>query len=244
MRVAFLFCLLSTSTVSFAQNYVAGGVLAYHGNAYERCIEDLNKALANPGNLSTELRAKAYFYRGMAKAKIYSQNPTAARLGDDPIASTLSDLTRAKALDAEWASRSDVELNALLRDLRVSVEREYIRAQDLPPKEGRPIYSRSIDRLQIYLDVRNDYPARLLLAKMYEAYGDVYFYMAEEGDPMQVQRQYLSHYSRAIVHYEEALRIQGEGTKELLVSLETLSGRIGDEERETRYGQLVSEIGG
>ncbi len=242
MRAAFFTGFILTVAFSFAQNYVAGGVLAYHGNAYERCIGDLNKALANQSGMSTDIRAKAYFYRGMAKAKIYSQSPGATILGEDPVASTLNDLARARTLDAQWASRSDAELNSMLRELRAGVEREYNRAQTLAPKEGRPIYSRSIDRLQIYLDVRNDYPARLLLAKLYEAYGDVYFYMAEDGDPIQVQRQYLSHYSRAIIHYEEALRIQGQGTKELLVSLETLSSRIGDKEREARYKNMASQL--
>lgn len=244
MRPAFSISLILLSVCVFAQNYVAGGVLAYHGNAYERCIGDLNKALASPGSLSLDTRAKAYFYRGMARAKLYSQNPNARILGEDPVATSLNDLRRARNIDPQWSIRSDKELNKLLLGIRTTAEIDYKNAQNLTQIEGRPIYSRAIDRLQIYLDVRNDFPTRVLLAKMYEAYGDVYFDMVEERDQIQVQRQYLSHYSRAIAHYEEALRLKGEGSKELFQALEILSNRIGDQERETRYTTLIAQIGG
>lgn len=244
MRQHLPILLFFLSLTTYAQSYVSGGVLAYHGNAFERCVEDLNKALAKPSSLEPEVRAKAYFYRGMAREEIRTQNANASILGSDPITASINDLHQAGTLDRQWSRRSSNVLEKLLGEVRGSIESEYDKALSLGPDQSRPVFSRSIDRLLFCLNVKNEYETRVLLAKVYEAYGHVYFNMAEIGDPTGVQRMFLSHYSRAISHYEEALKIRNGGSKEVFTSLEVLAHRIGDSTRETHYGQLASQIGG
>jgi tetratricopeptide (TPR) repeat protein len=235
MRVLFFVCFVGFAGVLAAQDFVSSAIISYHAGAYERCIEDLNKALKNSSSLEPATRAKAYFYRGMARLKL---TPSSISM------LILDDLVKAKNLDNQWNERANVEIQRIVSQVIQSAQADYDKAlQSRDPNVNRPLLSGASDRLYTCLEVAR-YPAALeLMAKISQTHGDVYYNMAEMGDPMEVQRQFMAHYTQAITYYEEWLNTQ-EGTKAIFNALKVMAGRIEDRERESRYAYLVEQIGG
>jgi len=244
MRISFILFFVGLTSVSLSQEYVSSGIIAFHAGAYERCIEDLNASLRNAGSLNVATRAKAYFYRGMARSKVLAASPNSPSLGASPAMAILEDLTRAKNLDSQWAERANAELNVITAQIVQAVRADYDRAtQTKDINVNRPLLSAASDKLLTALQSVKSPGMMELLAKVCHAHGDVYYNMAEVGDPMEVQRQFLAHYSQAIEYYEQYLTLR-EGNAAIYSALQLLAKRVGDTDRETRYAYLASQTGG
>lgn len=243
MRIFFILFWLGLTFVSAGQDYVSSGIIAYHAGAYERCVEDLTKSLRNASSLGVTTRAKAHFYRGMARSKLMTTSPGSSALGTSPTMSILEDLTRARNLDSQWAEKANPELKQIISQIVLTVRADYERAlQTKDPNVSRPLLSAASDKLLACMESVKSAMVVELMAQVCRAHGDVYYNMAEVGDPMEVQRQFLAHYSQAVEYYELFLTLR-EGNATLYGTLQLLSKRLGDAERESRYAYLASQIG-
>jgi len=243
MRIFFILLFTGLTLVSLGQDFVSSGIIAFHAGAYERCIEDLNKSLRSAGSLNAATRAKAYFYRGMARSKVLAVSPNSQALGASPAMAILEDLTRAKNLDSQWAEKANAELQLIIAQIVQAVRADYERAlQTKDPNVSRPLLSAASDKLLACIESAKSPVLMELMAKVCQAHGDVYYNMAEVGDPMEVQRQFLAHYSQAIEYYEQYLTMR-DGNTAFFSTLQLLSKRVGDTDRESRYAYLASQTG-
>ena len=107
---------------------------------------------------------------------------------------------------------------------------------------SRPLLSAAGDKLLACMESVKSPILMELMANVCRAHGDVYYNMADVGDPMEVQLQFLAHYSQAVEYYEQYLTIR-EGNAAMYNTLQLLSKRLGDAERESRYAYLASQTG-
>ena len=119
------------------------GIIAYHSGAFERTIQDMNKAFQTSRNMDTEMRSKAYYYRAMARLSLLKAGISSPEIGTDPYLNSFNDLERAVLLDPQWSESSQAEMGLIYRELIASAKRLY----------DQGIYSISKVRFAGYLDL-------------------------------------------------------------------------------------------
>jgi hypothetical protein len=92
------------------QKYISRAIIAFSGGAYERTILDINTALSNTEDIAESELGKAYFYRGIAKIRLLSQNQEHQILGSNPYLSAYNDIAQAIKLEpGRWTTKAEKE---------------------------------------------------------------------------------------------------------------------------------------
>jgi hypothetical protein len=243
MRFVSTCLLLLLVYFTFGQNLVSGAIIAYHGKAYERALNDLDKSLQRPEQLDTETRAKAYYYRALSRIRLEQENPASPLLGYDVVESNIQDLQQARLLDGGIRTQAQEELNRIAGQLVASARVEHERALGLPETGRLALLTRAANKAGTSLEFRKTFDVYDLLGKIHVAYGDTFYNMAEVGDPDEILVQYRRHFMLAIDYYELALSLNNTSTATVQTLL-TLSKKMKDEERVERYTYLAQQLGG
>lgn len=233
------FCL--TIFLSHAQNFVSPGIIAFHSGAYERTIADMNKAFEVSPNMDNDMKAKAYYYRGMARINLLKANSYSPVIGSDPYLNTFNDLTQAGRLDQQWREPAQKEMQAIYQNLVTKARASYNEGIYSNTEEDiSRLFGSAILRLNTALQISNNFEVNDLLGKIYDAMGVWYDQLIDNSEARQ---KAVSSYKSAIKYYEASLEINPQ-TLSNIRALKQLSYRLGDREKEQKYAQLEADLGG
>lgn len=235
-----LVCSLATIFVQ-GQNFVSPGIIAFHSGAYERTIQDMDKAFETTPDMDNDMRSKAHYYRGMARLKLIKAGNNSAAIGRDPYLSIYNDLSNASRLDNQWKATSDKELGLIFSQLVNSSKKLYdegIYAET--DTEIEQTLGFALTKLNTALQVNNTFEVNELLGKTHEAIGTYY---DQYLDNTTAQNKALESYRNAFKHYEVALT-KNNRSLSCIKSLKFLAYRLGDRQKEIEYERMESNIGG
>ncbi|MEQ9405565.1 MAG: hypothetical protein RIM99_18395 [Cyclobacteriaceae bacterium] len=239
---AFLIVFLSFSfLIGFSQNFVSPGIIAFHSGAFERTIQDMNKAFETSPDMNSDMRSKAYYYRGMSRLNLLKSGKSSAIIGSDPYHAVYNDLTQAVALDTRWKESVDAELSLIYSQLFTSAKQKYDRGVNAETEiEVNRIFGPAITQLEAVKKIRNTFEVNELLGKSHEAIGVMFDQLIDDQN---AQAKALSAYKQALEFYEYALEMN-PGSIGCIRALAYISYRLGDRERQSRYADMEANIGG
>ncbi len=226
---------------AFSQNFVSPGIIAYHSGAYERTIQDMNKAFQTTRGMDSETRGKAYYYRGMARLNLLKAGSGSAEIGNDPYLAVYNDLDRAVLLDPKWSETVNAEKELIYRQLLVDAERDYNRGINAATEdEVRTILGSAILKTTTAAKINDTFETNDLLGRSYDAMGVFYDQLIDQDD---AQKKAVTSYESARKFYERALEINPRSLKSVR-ALKEIAYRFGDREKYLYYEQLETTIGG
>ncbi len=239
---AFLTIILSTLIFgAFSQNFVSPGIIAYHSGAYERTIQDMNKAFQTTRGMDSETRGKAYYYRGMARLNLLKAGSNSAEIGNNPYQTVYDDLDRAVLLDPKWNESVNTEKSFIYNQLLTAANQSYNLGYNAATEtEVRNYFGAAILKSTTAAKINDSYEANALLGKSYLALGDFYDqYIDDES----LQKRAISSYESAKEFYEKALGMNARSL-ESIKALKYIAYRFGDRDKEVYYAQLEASIRG
>ncbi|MEP5613678.1 MAG: hypothetical protein ABJP45_15610 [Cyclobacteriaceae bacterium] len=224
-----------------SQNFVSPGIIAYHSGAYERTIQDMNKAFQTTRGMDSETRSKAYYYRGMARLSLLKAGTSSSEIGSDPYLAAYNDLDRAVLLDPQWRESAQGEMALIYRQLLVSGKNLYDRGiYSNDENEVRSIFGAAILQITTAAKIDNTFETNSLLGKSYDALGIFYDQLVDQND---AGPKAISSYQSAQKFYEKALELSPRSL-ETVRALKDIAYRFGDREKEIYYAELETSIGG
>ncbi|MEP1093642.1 MAG: hypothetical protein ABJG78_00955 [Cyclobacteriaceae bacterium] len=224
-----------------SQNFVSPGIIAYHSGAYERTIQDMNKAFQTTRGMDSETRSKAYYYRGMARLSLLKAGTSSEELGNDPYLAAYNDLDRAVLLDPQWRESAQAEMALIYRQLLASAKRLYDRGiYSNDENEVRSIFGSAILQITTAAKIDDTFEANDLMGKSYDALGVFYDQLVDQSD---AGPKAISSYQSAQRFHEKALQIN-PNSLETIKALRQLAYRFGDRDKEIYYAQLEANIDG
>lgn len=239
---AFLIIFLTTLIFgAHSQNFVSPGIIAYHSGAYERTIQDMNKAFQTTRGMDSETRGKAYYYRGMARLNLLKAGSNSPEIGIDPYLTAYNDLDRAVLLDPKWSESANAEKGLIYRQLLAAAQRAYNRGINAETEEQvRTILGSAILKTATAAKINDTFETNDLLGKSYDAMGVFYDQLV---DQQEAQKKAITSYESAKKFYERALEINPRSL-ESVRALKEIAYRFGDREKYLYYEQLETTIGG
>ncbi len=241
MRAFLALTFLITVLTGFSQNFVSPGIIAYHSGAFERTIQDMNKAFETSPNMENDMRSKAFYYRGMARISLLKEGSSSPFIGPDPYINVYNDLTNAIRLDPQWRESSQAEMPLIYRQLvnrAVALYDQGIYAAT--EDEVNRLLGSAVIKLNTALSINNNYEVNDLLGKTYDAMGIFYDQLVDDQD---AQSKALSSYQSAMRFHESALNINPRSLENIR-ALKQLAYRLGDRDKEIQYAQMEASIGG
>ncbi len=239
---AFLILFLSFLVFgAFSQNFVSPGIIAYHSGAYERTIQDMNKAFQTTRGMDSETRGKAYYYRGMARLNLLKASSGSSEIGNDPYLAVYNDLDRAILLDPKWNESASAEMSLIYRQLIVNAQSAYDRGITVETEvEMRTLFGSAILKSTTAAKINDTFETNNLIGKAYDGMGIFYDQLVDQAD---AQKKAISSYESAQKFYEKALG-QNPRSLECIRALKELAYRFGDRDKEIYYAQLEADLGG
>lgn len=237
LSTIFLFSIL----LGTSQNFVSPGIIAFHSGAFERTIQDMNKAFETSPDMDSDMRSKAHYYRGMARLNMVKAGSTSAVIGRNPYLIIYRDLTKAASLDAKWNETANAEMNLIYKQMMSSAKRKYDQGiLASTESEIDRLLRPAVTELEIAVTIKNSFEANHLMGKTYDALGIFYDQLI---DDQSAQAKALSSYELAVNYYEIALNMNAQSL-DAIRALKDLAYRLGNREQEMRYAQMEENIGG
>ena len=73
-----------TLLVGFSQDFVSPEIIAFHSGAFERTVQDMNKAFTTSPDMNNDMKSKAHYYRGMGRLSLLKAGSNSPVVGRDP----------------------------------------------------------------------------------------------------------------------------------------------------------------
>ena len=241
MRAFLITILFSIHFFGFSQNFVSPGIIAFHSGAYERTIEDMDKAFQANASMDDGLRSKAHYYRGMARLNLVKAGSNSQLIGQDPYLSIYNDLSRASQLDSQWSSSAQAEMNLIYNQLFSGAKQLYDQGiYAATEQEVSRLLGGALTKLNTAVRVRNNFEVNDLLGQTHDAIGIFYDQLID--DPT-AQTKALDSYRTAMQFYEAALTINPRSLSSIR-ALKQLAYRLGERNKEIQYAQMEENLGG
>ena len=225
----------------FSQNFVSSAIIAYHSGAYERTIKDIDRSMEQGSDLDRETRAKAYYYRGMARLQLKSKDPGSSMMSGTPLITAFNDLNQARLLDDHWQNMVDEEMNALYDDLILQMETSYGLGVDTDSEDSlKDQLNNALAHLNTAVRIKKDRETNTLYGKIHRAFGDFYYMIPEDQEAYDLS---LENYRQAVGYYEASLD-EYIRSVEKVKALKELHERLGNTEKMEEYRTLELYLGG
>lgn len=225
-----------------SQNFVSPGIIAYHSGAYERTIQDMDKAFQTTRGMDGETRSKAYYYRGMARLNLLKAGSSSLEIGNDPYLTSYNDLDRAVLLDPQWNESAQAEMTLIYNKMISSAKSLYDQGINASEEnQVRTIFGSAIQKITTAAKINDNFEANSLLGKSYDALG--VFYDQLVPDQSTAEQKAISSYQSAQKFYEKALELSPRSL-EMVRALKDIAYRFGDRDKEIYYAELETSIGG
>lgn len=239
---AFLVIFFSTLILGAnTQNFVSPGIIAYHSGAYERSIQDMNKAFQTSRGMDNDTRSKAFYYRGMARLNLLKSGTASPEIGNDPYLAVYNDLDRAVLLSSQWNESVQAEMGLIYQKLIADAKRSYdLGIYSNTENEVRSLFGSAIQKVTTAAKINNSFEANDLLGKSYDAMGIFYDQLVDQED---AQSKAISSYKSARQYYEVALQLNPRSL-ESVRALKQLAYRFGDRNEELKYAEMEANLGG
>lgn len=243
MRAFLTISFLSLALVGFSQNFVSPGIIAFHSGAFERTVQDMDKAFETSPDMDSDMRSKAHYYRGMARLNMVKAGSSSTEIGREPYVIIYDDLSKAVQLDSKWNETAQPEMNLIYGGLVNSGRENYSAAYEYDgdrDAEFDRLIGRAIAKLKSALKIKGGFEVNELLGKSYFAIGT--FYGQYQDDQLMIQKT-RDAYDSAIPYYETALAINPRAI-ESIREIKHIAYRKGDRAMEAKYAQMEANIGG
>ena len=240
---AFLIIFFSALIFSaISQNFVSPGIIAYHSGAYERTIQDMNKAFQTTRGMDSETRSKAYYYRGMARLNLLKAGSNSSEIGNDPYLTAYNDLDRAVLLDPQWNESAQAEMTLIYNQMISSAKKLYDQGYNASEEnEVRSLFGAAILKSTTAAKINDTFEVNDLLGKSYSGLGAFYDQLVAEQSS--AEQKAISSYQSAQKFLEKALELQPRSL-ETVKALGYIAYRFGDREKQIYYSELETSIGG
>lgn len=241
MRAFLTISFLAVVLIGFSQNFVSPGIIAFHSGAFERTVQDMNKAFETSPDMDDDMRSKAYYYRGMARLNLVKAGNRSSVVGKEPYVIIYDDLSRAVQLDSKWKATAEPEMNLIYGGLINSGREAYNAAlEEVVDTEFDRLIQSAIAKLKSALKIKNGFEVNELLGKSYFAIGTYY---DQYVDDQKLIQKALSGYDASIPFYKTSLALNPRATQSIK-DLKYIAYRKGDRAKEAEYAQMLANIGG
>lgn len=241
MRAFLIISFLVLGLNGFSQNFVSPGIIAFHSGAFERTVQDMNKAFETSADMSDDMRSKAHYYRGMARLSLVKSGKNSAEVGKEPYVAIYEDLSKAVQYDSKWSETAQPEMNLIYGGLINSGRESYNAAfESAEDAEFDRLIALAFVKLKSAMKIKSGFEVNELLGKSYSAVG---IYYGQYVDDPEMAKKELDAYESSIPYYKAALALNPRAT-ESIRELRNIAYRRGDRALEAKYAQMLADIGG
>ncbi|MFY0599264.1 MAG: hypothetical protein JXR03_06300 [Cyclobacteriaceae bacterium] len=213
------------------QRYISSAIIAFSGGAYERTIRDINTALENESVLTVEEKSKAYFYRGIATARLHGMTSESGNT-QNAYVDAFNDLRKVKSFNVEsWGARTNKELESLFPKLKSEASKILEQSkQTQASRARRDLISSTLKHLNAAKILKDDYETQQMIGETYLALGD--YYSNQDSDRSR------ANYRASLRYFESSLNMNNDCVS-CINSLIVVSKKLSDDFRVKRYTQLI-----